>query len=53
MCIRDRGDAVLFRGKTRDYKPSTMEAAPITPKMLTAVKPGETLTASIDPVEEA
>lgn len=47
------GDAVLFRGKTRDYKPSTMEAAPITPKMLAAVKPGETLTVSIDPVEEA
>ncbi len=47
------GDAVLFRGKARDYKPSTMEAAPITPKMLTAVKPGETLTVSIDPVEEA
>lgn len=47
------GDAVLFRGKTRDYKPSIMEAAPITPKMLAAVKPGETLTVSIDPVEEA
>ena len=28
-----------------------MEAAPITPKMLAAVKPGETLTVSIDPVE--
>ena len=47
------GDAVLFHGKTRDYKPSIMEAAPITPKMLAAVKPGETLTVSIDPVEEA
>lgn len=47
------GDAVLFRGKTRDYKPSIMEAAPITPKMLAAVEPGETLTVSIDPVEEA
>lgn len=47
------GDAVLFRGKTRDYKPSIMETAPITAKMLATVCPGSTLTISIDPAEEA
>ncbi len=47
------GDTVLFRGKVRDYKPSIMETAPITAKMLAAVGPGEALTISIDPVEEA
>lgn len=47
------GDEVIFRGKTRDYKPSIMESAPITAKMLAGVQPGTTLTISIDPVEEA
>ena len=44
---------IMPKRLTRHYKPSIMEAAPITPKMLAAVKPGETLTVSIDPVEEA
>ena len=50
--LRD-GDEVLFRGKARAYKPSIMESAPLTAKMLSDVEVGGTVTLSIEPVEGA
>ena len=44
------GGEVIFAGKPRGFKPSIMEAAPLTAKMLERV--GEELTLSIEPAEE-
>lgn len=52
LVLRD-GDEVLFRGKARAYKPSIMESAPLTAKMLSDVEVGGTVTLSIEPVEGA
>lgn len=52
LVLRD-GDEVLFRGKARAYKPSIMESAPLTAKMLADVEAGGTVTLSIEPVEGA
>lgn len=44
------GEVEVFAGKPRAFKPSIMESAPLTPKMLERV--GEELTLSVEPVEE-
>lgn len=43
------GDRVLFEGKPRAFKPSIMEAAPLTAKMIDAAQ--GTITLSIEPIE--
>lgn len=49
LVIRSGGE-VIFTGKPRGFKPSIMEAAPLTVKMLKHV--GEELTLSIESIEE-
>lgn len=49
LVIRSGGE-VIFTGKPRGFKPSIMEAAPLTVKMLKRV--GEELTLSIESIEE-
>lgn len=44
------GEIEVFAGKPRAFKPSIMESAPLTPKMLERV--GDELTLSVEPVEE-
>ena len=44
------GEIEVFAGKPRAFKPSIMESAPLTPKMLERV--GNELTLSVEPVEE-
>ena len=44
------GDEVLFTGKPRAFKPSIMESAPLTAKMIERAH--GTVTLSVEPVEE-
>ena len=44
------GEVEVFAGKPRAFKPSIMESAPLTPKMLERV--GDELILSVEPVEE-
>ena len=44
------GDEVLFTGKPRAFKPSIMESAPLTAKMIERAH--GTVTLSVEPIEE-